>query len=147
MDFGLHKIRKSSEGNLEKHSGKKQFTEVKSLFFKYVFEILFLQGMFGKADPYVRATLGSQVTRSQTINNNQVGNFLKLCSPIFENLQNPEWNWESSLMVDSSSPRYILFEVSEGPRKIILENASSGRSLMMTWARTTCWEGHCWIQG
>ena len=112
-----------------------------------MFEILFLQGMFGKADPYVRATLGSQVTRSQTINNNQVGNFLKLCSPIFENLQNPEWNWESSLMVDSSSPRYILFEVSEGPRKIILENASSGRSLMMTWARTTCWEGHCWIQG
>jgi len=53
------------------------------------------KGMFGKADPYVRATLGSQVTRSQTINNNQ----------------NPEWNWESSLMVDSSSPRYILFEV------------------------------------
>ena len=119
----------------------------KITFFKYVFEILFLQGMFGKADPYVRATLGSQVTRSQTINNNQVGNFLKLCSPIFENLQNPEWNWESSLLVDSSSPRYILFEVSEGPRRIILENASSGRSLMMTWARTTCWEGHCWIQG
>ena len=28
--------------------------------------------MFGKADPYVRATLGNQVVRSQTINNNQV---------------------------------------------------------------------------
>ena len=33
---------------------------------------VFLQGMFGKADPYVRATLGNQVIRSQTINNNQV---------------------------------------------------------------------------
>ena len=30
------------------------------------------QGMFGKADPYVRATLANQVVRSQTINNNQV---------------------------------------------------------------------------
>ena len=36
---------------------------------------VFLQGMFGKADPYVRATLGNQVVRSQTINNNQVAVF------------------------------------------------------------------------
>ena len=30
------------------------------------------QGMFGQADPYVRATLANQVVRSMTINNNQV---------------------------------------------------------------------------
>ena len=30
------------------------------------------EGMFGKADPYARVTLGNQQARSQTINNNQV---------------------------------------------------------------------------
>ena len=79
-----------------------------------VTKIVFLQGMFGKADPYVRATLGNQVVRSQTINNNQVAVFNPI-SPtvdiILFNLQNPEWNWESSLMIDSSSPKHILIEV------------------------------------
>ena len=43
--------------------------------------------MFGKADPYVQATLANQVVRSQTINNNQVASQLTITRCNFSKLR------------------------------------------------------------
>ena len=64
--------------------------------------------MFGKADPYARVTLGGQVSRSHTVNNNQVSTVTTYL-PIHH--QSPEWSWETVLEVDGASPRTILIEV------------------------------------
>merc|ERR1712106_225660 len=45
------------------------------------------KGMFGKADPYVKMTLGKQKAKSGTVNNNH----------------NPEWNFKSTFDVDQNT--------------------------------------------
>merc|ERR1712218_195357 len=52
-------------------------------------------GLFGKADPYVAITYGSQKTRSGVIKNNL----------------NPEWNFESLLTINEDASDEILLEV------------------------------------
>merc|ERR1712080_387479 len=53
------------------------------------------KGMFGKADPYTKVTLGKQTYKSPTIDNNQ----------------NPEWNYDVSLDILKDSPEEVLIEV------------------------------------
>merc|ERR1712218_451819 len=52
-------------------------------------------GLFGKADPYVAITYGSQKTRSGVIKNNL----------------NPEWNFESLLTLNENASDEVLLEV------------------------------------
>ena len=53
------------------------------------------KGMFGKADPYVKLTLGKQKAKSATVKNNH----------------NPEWNFESKFDVDQSTAENIIVSV------------------------------------
>jgi Ca2+-dependent lipid-binding protein len=53
------------------------------------------KGVFGKADPYTKITLGDQIHKSHTVKNNQ----------------NPEWNYNAKLNISKDSPDSILVEV------------------------------------
>merc|ERR1712106_844286 len=53
------------------------------------------KGMFGKADPYVKMTLGKQKAKSGTVKNNH----------------NPEWNFKAIFDVDQNSSEGINIEV------------------------------------
>merc|ERR1711913_117644 len=48
-------------------------------------------GKFGKADPYVKMTLGEQKAKSATVKNNH----------------NPEWNFEATFDINENSPQAI----------------------------------------
>ena len=51
--------------------------------------------MLGKADPYVKLTLGKQKAKSVTVKNNH----------------NPEWNFESKFDVDQITEENIIVSV------------------------------------
>merc|ERR1711936_1363572 len=53
------------------------------------------KGMFGKADPYVKLTLGQQTTKSETVKNNH----------------NPEWDFKSTFDVDQNTADQVIIEV------------------------------------
>merc|ERR1712123_480749 len=53
------------------------------------------KGMFGKADPYVKMTLGKQKAKSATVKNNH----------------NPEWNFKSTFDVDQNTTEGIKISV------------------------------------
>merc|ERR1712096_31804 len=53
------------------------------------------KGMFGKADPYVKLTLGKKKTQSPTVKNNH----------------NPEWNFKASFDIDRNISEDIQIEV------------------------------------
>merc|ERR1712106_794265 len=53
------------------------------------------KGMFGKADPYVKITLGKQKAKSATVKNNH----------------NPEWNFKATFGVDQNTTEGINIEV------------------------------------
>merc|ERR1711970_1392375 len=53
------------------------------------------KGMFGKADPYVKMTLGKQTSKSTTVKNDH----------------NPEWNFKSSFDVDPNVTENIHIEI------------------------------------
>merc|ERR1711936_1555013 len=53
------------------------------------------KGMFGKADPYVKLTLGKQTTKSETVKNNH----------------NPEWDFKAIFDVDHNTSDKVTIEV------------------------------------
>merc|ERR1711936_1410821 len=53
------------------------------------------KGMFGKADPYVKLTLGKQTTKSETVKNDH----------------NPEWDFKASFDVDQNTSDKVTIEV------------------------------------
>merc|ERR1712183_351861 len=53
------------------------------------------KGMFGKADPYVKLTLGKQKAKSSTVKNNH----------------NPEWDFKASFDVDQNTSDKVTIEV------------------------------------
>merc|ERR1739838_745541 len=53
------------------------------------------KGMFGKADPYVKMTLGKQKAKSATVKNNH----------------NPEWNFKSTFDVDQNTSEGVNIAV------------------------------------
>merc|ERR1712212_72069 len=53
------------------------------------------KGKFGKADPYVKITLGQQKAKSATVKNNH----------------NPEWNFKASFDIDESTTNEVKVEV------------------------------------
>merc|ERR1712055_629563 len=53
------------------------------------------KGMFGKADPYVKLTLGKQTTKSETVKNNY----------------NPEWDFKAIFYVDHNTSDKVTIEV------------------------------------
>merc|ERR1712106_341803 len=53
------------------------------------------KGMFGKADPYVKMTLGNQEAKSATVKNNY----------------NPEWNFKATFDVNQNTTEYINISV------------------------------------
>ena len=60
----------------------------------------------------LRQSTTTRCNFNQTINNNQVHSVKHQIFHLSILIQSPEWNWEASLMIDSSSPRHILIEVS-----------------------------------
>merc|ERR1711936_1371067 len=53
------------------------------------------KGMFGKADPYVKLTLGKQTTKSETVKNNH----------------NPEWDFKATFDVEQNTPENIMIQI------------------------------------
>merc|ERR1711936_923614 len=53
------------------------------------------KGMFGKADPYVKLTLGKQTTKSETVKNNH----------------NPEWDFKTTFDVEQNTPAKVTIEI------------------------------------
>merc|ERR1712173_315562 len=53
------------------------------------------KGKFGKADPYVKMTLGQQKAKSATVKNNH----------------NPEWNFKASFDIDESTTNEVSIEL------------------------------------
>merc|ERR1712106_1272447 len=84
------------------------------------------RGKFGKADPYVKITLGKQKAKSATVKNNL----------------NPEWNFKETFDVDPHSPQELLVEVFDedigkddflGKVSIDLKQILHNRLLENTW--------------
>merc|ERR1711936_905611 len=83
---------KTQEQDLKKQKLSKQG---KVLITVYKAKDIEKKGMFGKADPYVKMTLGKQKAKSSTVKNDH----------------NPEWNFESKFDVDQSTAENIIVSV------------------------------------
>merc|ERR1711913_243537 len=87
------------------------------------------KGMFGKADPYTKITLGKQSFKSPTIDNNQ----------------NPEWNYNVTLELLKDSPEDLTLEVFDedivgkddkmGSTKISLHQIVESKTLVNQWVK------------
>merc|ERR1711981_381710 len=87
------------------------------------------KGMFGKADPYTKVTLGKQASKSPTIDNNQ----------------HPEWNYDVSLDILKDSPEEVIIEVFDediigkddkmGFAKVSLQQIIASKSMVNQWIK------------
>ena len=87
------------------------------------------KGMFGKADPYTKITLGKQTFKSPTIDNNQ----------------NPEWKYDVTLQILKDSPEEVTIEVFDediigkddemGCAKVSLHQIVASKTMLNQWIK------------
>merc|ERR1712128_21799 len=112
-------ISTASESPMNQNIGKIQINILRAIDIEH-------RGKFGKADPYVKITLGKQKAKSATVKNNL----------------NPEWNFKETFDVDPHSPQELLVEVFDedigkddflGKVSIDLKQILHNRLLENTW--------------